>query len=139
MKKAFLIFSGIILFAFTGNGPMKNGLFSGTSRSRYLDEPFYGNTRITIEDGLITRVDYTIRDSMRHEFFNGEYEKYMEGNELYIQQCRNDWKAMHSYPDSLLKYQDLDKVDAISGATWSYNIFRACALEALEQARENKE
>lgn len=139
MKKAFLIFSGIILLAFTADGPLKDGVFSGTSRSRYLDEPFYGHTRLTIEEGLITRVEYTIRDSMRHEFFNGEYEKYMEGNEMYIQQCRNDWKAMQSYPDSLLKYQDPDKVDAISGATWSYNIFRASAQEALEQARETTE
>ncbi len=119
--------------------PLKDGVYSGTSRAIYIDEPLYGSTRITIEDGQITKVDYTIRDSTKHEFFNGEYEKYMEGNELYIQQCRNDWKAMHSYPDSLLKYQDLDKVDAISGATWSYNIFRASALEALERAQDTPE
>lgn len=139
MKKALLVISGIILLAFTGGGPLKDGLFSGTSRAIYIDEPFYGSTRITVEDGQITKVEFTVRDSVKHEFFNGEYEKYMEGNELYIQQCRNDWKAMHAYPDSLLKYQDIDKVDAISGATWSYNIFRASALEALEQALETAE
>jgi major membrane immunogen (membrane-anchored lipoprotein) len=134
MKKALLIFSGIILLAFTGIGPLGDGRFDGVSRSIYLDEPYYGSTRVTIENGRITRVEFTIRDSSRHEFFNGEYEKYMEGNEMYIQQCRNDWKGVCSYPDSLLKYQDIDRVDAVSGATWSYNIFRASLLEALEHA-----
>jgi major membrane immunogen (membrane-anchored lipoprotein) len=134
MKKAILIFSGIILLAFTGNGPLKDGRFDGTSRSVYVDEPLYGSTRITVENGLITKVEFTVRDSSRHEFFNGEYEKYMDGNVLYIQQCRNDWKGINSYPDSLLKYQDLSKVDAISGATWSYNIFRASVFEAMKKA-----
>jgi major membrane immunogen (membrane-anchored lipoprotein) len=136
MKKAVLIISGIILLAFSGSGSLKDGLFSGTSRAVYIDEPFYGSTRITVKDGQITRVEFTVRDSTKHEFFNGEYEKYFAGNDLYIQQCRNDWKGIRSYPDSLLKYQDIDKVDAISGATWSYNIFRASVLEALEQANE---
>jgi major membrane immunogen (membrane-anchored lipoprotein) len=139
MKKAFLIFSGIILLAFTGSGPLKDGQFDGTSRSVYIDEPLYGSTRITVENGRITRVEFAIRDSSRHEFFNGEYEKYMAGNELYIQQCRNDWKGILSYPDSLLKYQDIDKVDAISGATWSYNIFKASVQKALKHANKASE
>jgi major membrane immunogen (membrane-anchored lipoprotein) len=139
MKKVFLIISGIILLAFTGNGPLKDGQFDGNSRAVYIDEPFYGSTRITVEDGRITRVEFTVRDSSKHEFFNGEYEKYMNGNELYIQQCRNDWKGVRAYPDSLLKYQDINKVDAISGATWSYNIFRASVMIALKQAGKTAE
>jgi major membrane immunogen (membrane-anchored lipoprotein) len=139
MKKAFLIISGIILLAFTRDGRLKDGRFEGTSRAMYIDEPYYGSTRITVEGGKIIRVDFTVRDSSKHELFNGEYEKYFAGNDLYIQQCRNDWKGIRSYPDSLLKYQDLDRVDAISGATWSYNIFRASALEALKQATANSE
>jgi major membrane immunogen (membrane-anchored lipoprotein) len=139
MKKAFLIISGIILLAFTGSDRLKDGQFDGTSRAIYIDEPFYGSTKITVEHGRITRIEFSVRDSSKHEMFSGEYEKYFAGNDLYIQQCRNDWKGIRSYPDSLLKYQDLDKVDAISGATWSYNIFRASALEALEQAAAKSE
>jgi major membrane immunogen (membrane-anchored lipoprotein) len=139
MKKALLIISGIVLLAFTGNDRFRDGQFSGTSRAIYIDEPLYGSIRITVTDGKITRVDFTVRDSSKHEFFNGEYEKYMNGNALYIQQCRNDWKGVRSYPDSLLKYQDIDRVDAISGATWSYNIFRASVLEALEHANKTSE
>jgi major membrane immunogen (membrane-anchored lipoprotein) len=139
MKKALLIFSGVILLAFAGGGTLKDGQFDGTSRSVYINEPLYGSTRITIENGKITRVAFAIRDSSKHEFFNSEYEKYMEGNKLYIQQCRNDWKGVLSYPDSLLKYQDIDKVDAISGATWSYNIFKASVKKALKHADETSE
>ena len=139
MKKTLLIFSGIFLLVFAGRGPLKDGQFNGSSRAVYIDEPFYGRARITVEDGQITRVEFTVRDSSKHEFFDGEYEKYYAGNDLYIQQCRNDWKGILSYPDSLLKYQDIDKVDAISGATWSHKIFSASVLEALEQAKDNCE
>ncbi len=132
MKKAFLIFSGVILLAFSGGGPLKDGQFEGTSRSVYIDEPLYGSIRITVENAKISRVEFAIRDSSRHVFFDSEYEKYMEGNNLYIQQCRKDWKGVLSYPDSLVKYQDIDKVDAISGATWSYNIFKASVKKALK-------
>jgi major membrane immunogen (membrane-anchored lipoprotein) len=136
MKKTFLIFAGIILLAFSGNGHLKDGQFNGVSRAVYIEEPFYGMTRILIEKGRIVKVEFTVRDSSTHEIFDGEYEKHFAGNYLYVQQCRNDWKGIRSYPDSLLKHQDINKVDAISGATWSYNIFRASAKEALKQAKK---
>ncbi len=72
----------------------------------------------------------------KHEFFNGEYEKYLQGMIFIYSNAGTIGRAVRSYPDSLLKYQDINKVDAISGATWSYNIFRASVLEALEQANE---
>ncbi len=65
MKKALLIISGIVLLAFTGSDPLKDGQFNGTSRAIYIDEPFYGSTRITVEDGRITRVEFTVRDSIQ--------------------------------------------------------------------------
>ena len=33
----------------------------------------------------------------------------------------------------LLEIQDINKLDAVSGATWSYNIFRASVKEALKR------
>ena len=137
MKKVLFTVSGILLLAFM-EGPYKDGQFSGKSRAVYIDEPYYGHARITIEGGMITRVEFTVRDSAKHEFLNGEYEKYFAGNYFYVQQCRNDLKGIRSYPDSLLKYQDVSRVDAISGATWSYDIFKASVQEALKQARKRK-
>lgn len=126
----------LILLAISGDGPYKDGLFTGSSRSYYTDEPYYGFSEITIENGKIIKVGFYIRDSSRHVLFDGGYEKYFAGNDEYIQQCRNDWRGINSYPDSLLKHQDPDKIDAISGATWSYNIFRASVKEALSGAEK---
>ncbi len=74
-----------------------------------------------------------IRDSALHETFNAAYAKHFAGNDLYIQQTRNDWNGVQTYPSHLMKKQDLNKVDVISGATWSYNIFKASFLEALKE------
>ncbi len=111
-----------------------DGSFEGESRSVYTSEPFYGEVKITISNNKLIKIIFIIRDSSIHETFDGRYEKHFTGNEIYIEQCRKDWKGVQSYPDSLLKYQDLNKIDAISGATWSYNIFTASAKEALKKA-----
>jgi major membrane immunogen (membrane-anchored lipoprotein) len=115
---------------------MKDGTYKGISRSVYTDEPYYGHSRITIEDGRIASLEFFVRDSAKQEFFNEKYEKYFAGNDLYIRQCRNDWKGIRSYPDSLLKYQNLEKVDVITGATWSYNLFKASVKDALSAAEK---
>lgn len=113
----------------------KDGTYEGVSRSIYTYEPFYGKSTITISDGWFTEINFTIRDSMLHEYFDGNYEKHYVGIPLYIQQCKNDWAGVQSYPDSLIKYQSIDSVDAVSGATWSYNIFKASTKEALFKAK----
>jgi major membrane immunogen (membrane-anchored lipoprotein) len=113
----------------------KDGIYEGKSRSKYTAEPYWGSVRLTIKNGIYTGVVFAIRDSNLHETFDGKYEKHFEGNSYYIQQSRNDWKGVQSYPDKLMKQQDINKLDAISGATWSYNIFRASVNEALKKAR----
>ena len=129
----YIPFMVLMLMAFRADNPKKDGEYNGTSRSIYIEEPFYGHALLTIEKGRIVKVDFCVRDSDKHVTFDGEYEKYYAGNDLYVQQCRNDWKGIQAYPDSLLKYQDLSKVDAISGATWAYNIFSASVKEALNK------
>jgi major membrane immunogen (membrane-anchored lipoprotein) len=128
-----LFFASLVflLASFSGDQIYKDGSYTGISRAGYTSEPYYGFTRIDVNSGKIISVEFFVRDSAKHETFNDKYEKYFAGNDVYIQQCRNDWKGINSYPDSLLKYQDLSKVDVISGATWSYNIFKASVQEAL--------
>jgi major membrane immunogen (membrane-anchored lipoprotein) len=138
IKKAIFTFVALTLVAFTGYQLYKDGSYSGISRSVYTDEPYYGNSKIVIENGKIIRVQFFVRDSAKHENVDDKYEKYFAGNDEYIKQCRNDWKGIQSYPDSLIKFQDLSKVDAISGATWSYNIFKASSQEALSAAENAK-
>jgi major membrane immunogen (membrane-anchored lipoprotein) len=139
INRVILAFSAIMLVESPADGPYKDGIYSGSSRATYIEEPYYGFSKIVIENGQIIKAEFYVRDSAKHVYFNEEYEKYFAGNDEYMQQCRNDWIGINSYPDSLLKYQDLNKVDVISGATWSYDIFKASTWEALSGAEKEKE
>lgn len=124
----------ILATAFSAIKSYNDGNYTGISRSVYTAEPYYGIAEIEIVNGKISRVGFSIRDSLKHENFDEKYERYFAGIEEYIIQCRNDWKGVQAYPDSLLKYQDIDSVEAVSGATWSFNIFKAAVREALDSA-----
>jgi major membrane immunogen (membrane-anchored lipoprotein) len=113
----------------------KDGTYIGKSRAKYIYEPFWGSVRFTLKNGLFTDIYFGIRDSLLHETFDGKYEKHFEGNPEYIQQSRNDWKGVQTYPKKFTEKQDINKLDAISGATWSYNIFRASVNEALKNSK----
>jgi major membrane immunogen (membrane-anchored lipoprotein) len=113
----------------------KDGTYEGKSRAKYIYEPYWGDVHLTLKNGLLTDIKFVIRDSNLHETFDGKYEKHFEGNPEYIQQSRNDWKGVQAYPKKLSEKQDINKLDAISGATWSYNIFRSSVNEALKKAQ----
>jgi uncharacterized protein with FMN-binding domain len=113
----------------------KDGIYEGTSRSIYLTERYWGRVHLTLKNHLITEISFVIRDSNLHETFNESYAKHFEGIPLYIQQTRNDSKGVEIYPKKLMKKQDINKIDVISGATWSYNIFKASVNEALKNAK----
>ncbi len=138
IRNSILLFMAVVLMAFAVFKIYNDGTYTGISRAGYTDEPYYGTATITIENGKLTTIKFFVRDTIRHEYMDNKYEKYFVGNDEYIKQCRNDWKGIQSYPDSLLKHQDLDKVDVISGATWSYNIFKASAQEALLSAEKEE-
>jgi major membrane immunogen (membrane-anchored lipoprotein) len=111
-----------------------DGNYSGQSRSMYIDEPYWGSVRFTLKNGQYMGISFIIRDSSLHETFDSIYEKHFQGNDLYIQQCRNDWKGVQTYPKRLIEIQHISKVDATTGATWSYNIFKASVKDALTKA-----
>ncbi len=112
----------------------RDGIWEGKSQASYTDEPYWGIARLTIKDGKLADIFFMIRDSSLHETFNAKYEKHFEGNPEYIQQTRNDWKGVQTYPEKFLKEKNIKKVDAITGATWSYDIFRASVEAALSKA-----
>ncbi|MCK9628393.1 MAG: hypothetical protein M0R37_07360 [Bacteroidales bacterium] len=131
-RKAFIVTASILLVTLLYARPhYKNGVYTGISRSVYTQEPYYGITRITVERGFIVSVSFVVRDSLKHEDFSEKYERHFAGYPEYIKQCRNDWKGICSYPKSLLQHQDISKVDATSGATWSYNLFKDSFSDAL--------
>ncbi len=119
----------------TGGLIYRDGTYKGESQSIYTAESYYGITTIVIKNDLITAVQFTVLDKAKNEIFDEKYENHYKDIPEYIQQCRNDWQGVQTYPGRLLKVQDINKVDAITGATWSYNLFRASLLSALTEAR----
>jgi major membrane immunogen (membrane-anchored lipoprotein) len=130
-----LLFSLVLI---SGNcerkGPYIDGVYKGISKAMYTAEEFYGAAEITIKNGWIAKVDFKIIDKKNNELFDDKYELHYKDNELYQQQCRNDRKGVQKYPLELLKYQKMDNIDAVSGATWSYNMFKYSIIEALKNA-----
>lgn len=126
---------GIVLLTSFLQTSYKDGIYTGKSQSYYTRESFVGETTITIKDGKITHVVYTIIDTAKNEVFDKSYEKHFADNPLYVQQCRSDLKGIEAYKQQLLQNQHIEKVDAVSGATWSYNIFKASVEKALKKAK----
>jgi major membrane immunogen (membrane-anchored lipoprotein) len=113
---------------------IKSGPFEGRSQSIYTNEPFVAISEVFVSNGNIDSIHFSIVDTMNNELFDSNYEKHYTGNQEYINQCRNDWKGVNIYPKAFMKVKDLDKVDAITGATWSYNMFKSATKIALEKA-----
>jgi major membrane immunogen (membrane-anchored lipoprotein) len=112
---------------------LNDGKYSGRSCAQYTYEPYVGSATIEVDKHKIIKVEFQIVDTLANEIFGSDYEKHFPDNELYRQQCRNDWKGIQHYQKELLEKQDIDAVDAVSGATWSYNIFKSSVKKALEK------
>ncbi|HUM89271.1 MAG TPA: FMN-binding protein, partial [Prolixibacteraceae bacterium] len=93
---------------------------------------FVGMVILTYHKEKLASVDFQIVDTLHNEVFGSDYEKHYPDNEEYRMQCRNDWQGVLSYPAQLVRKQDIGAVDAISGATWSYNLFSAAVKNALK-------
>ena len=126
---------GIILICILANAcqPSQPKTYEGRSQASYTSEPYVGVTRLTFENNKIVKVDFQIVDTLHNEVFGADYEKHYPDNEEYQMQCRNDWQGVLNYPKELMLKQDISKVDVVSGATWSYNIFKASTENALSK------
>ena len=116
-------------------GSYKDGTYKGKSRSIYVQEPYWGKVTVTVKGGKIANVNFVVIDSSKNEEFDDKYERYFAGNDNYVQQCRNDREGIKVYPNIVVEKQKLDEVDAISGATWSYNLLKSSLKDALKDAK----
>jgi major membrane immunogen (membrane-anchored lipoprotein) len=140
MKKisvAALLLVVLCSIAMTQKTHYKDGTFSGESQSKYTNEPYWGQATIEIRNDKIIKLTFQIVDKEKNEVFGPDYEQHFKGNDLYLQQCRNDLKGINSYFEKYMKTSNLEQVDAITGATWSYNIFKDAIKVALEKAKNN--
>jgi uncharacterized protein with FMN-binding domain len=114
----------------------KDGVYEGTSQSIYTSETYFGVVKVTVKNHQISKIDYKIIDQKTKEIFDQNYGKrYIGWNSWYVIQCKNDWQGVQTYPQKLLSAQNIDQIDAIAGATWSYNLFKDSVKIALEKAK----
>lgn len=110
----------------------KDGTYEG--KSEKTNESYYGRAEIILKSGKITTVDFQIIDGGGVVFDEKYGPAMFAGNDLYLQQCKDDLEGIKQYKDELLSTQDIDQVDTISGATWSNRIFKETITEALKNA-----
>jgi len=136
MKKNLILLAlfGFYFGASCQTNSLKNGTYEGRSSSIYGNEPYKGVTIITIKNGKIQQVTFNILDTLKNELFDKNYSSHFPTEPLYQKQCVEDWKGVLLYPAQLLKNQDLKSVDAVTGATWSHNLFVSSAGIALKKA-----
>jgi major membrane immunogen (membrane-anchored lipoprotein) len=132
MKKiivVFILIAGISLLSSCGKSAIKDGVYSGISSAD--DTGAYGEVRITVSARKISACDFvtwqkdgTIKDE-NYGKVNGEI-----SNRPFYDKAQLAVRAMETYAAQYVEKQNLKSVDAISGATNSYDQF----IEAVEEA-----
>jgi len=140
MKKThFLLLALVIAFSSLALAPkkhFKDGIYKGESQSKYAAEPYWGQVSLEIKNDTISSFTFLIIDKEKNEVFGPDYEKHFKDNALYVDQCRHEVKGIKTYTDAFIKQKNMAQVDAITGATWSYNLFKDALNAALEKAYE---
>jgi major membrane immunogen (membrane-anchored lipoprotein) len=138
MRKRSVYFFGILLLtallsAGCGKQNYKDGVYSGKSGED--DTGAWGEVTITISNGkatdcvFITRQkDGTVKDE-NYGKVNGEI-----SNQDFYAKAQLAVRAMEQYAREYIAKQELEKIDAVSGATIAYDQFLEAAGEALEKA-----
>ncbi|MDR1291932.1 MAG: FMN-binding protein [Clostridiales Family XIII bacterium] len=112
-------------------GDYPDGVYTGKSSED--ENGAYGEVTITIEDGKVTDCAYVTwqKDgSIKDEDYgkvNGEI-----SNQDYYDKAQLAVEAMSQYASQFAETGDLAKVDAVSGATNSYNQFSEAVADALK-------
>lgn len=97
----------------------------------------YGVVTITVKDNVIVDCEFTTY--MTDGTVKGEDYGKQDGeiaNQDYYNKAQRAVKASQNYAEQLAAKGDLKEVDAISGATISYDEFKEAVRLALKQAKE---
>jgi len=112
-----------------------DGVYEG--QSAFTSESFYGKAKITINNGQISDVVFNIYDNARDRVLDDNYSKEVYASSPdYQEQTKNELAGIIKYNSGLISKQDVNKVDVISGATWSYNIYKEVLANTLKKAEK---
>lgn len=145
MKKKYLIMIAILVTVSSSLGCQSKNVAEG-EKNKYKNgtyeaktdagtEGFHSEATLKISNNKISDVQWKIVDQ-NGRVFDKTYEEVYPNSALYQQQCRSDYKGAITYSPKLIQTQDIDKVDAVSGATWSYNKFVEVVSKALDKAEK---
>ena len=110
---------------------VKDGTYTADSSEH--EKLGHSHVELTIKNGAIEKVVHTSIDKEGKQ----KDEHYGEGKEPGAQKkAQNAYKAIVSYGEQLTASKDLAKVDAVSGATVSYDQFKEAVTKAVEQAKK---
>ena len=114
--------------------PNLSSLRDGTYTAKSSEHTLLGHSQITltIKDGQITDVlfeGYTKTGQLKEADYGGDKESALQ------KKAQIAVKAMKSYAEQLQETQSLDEVDAVTGATVSYEQFMESAQIALKEAQ----
>ena len=110
------------------------GYRDGVYEGEYRNEDGGGGTKVVlkIENNAIVDCQMTATDAEGH-VKDEDYGK--NDSEANYRLCQISVEGMRQYPGKLLEAQDIDKVDAVSGATVTHREFQIAVRQALQKAR----
>ena len=109
----------------------KDGTFAGDSSEHA--QLGHSHVELTIENGAITKVVHTGFDKdgkVKDENYGADKPEGVR------KKAQTAYKAIGSYASQLESKKDLAKVDAIAGATVSYDQFNEAVAKAVEAAKK---
>lgn len=130
-KKLFMSMLGLVVLTACSGGKAKDGVFEGTASSEG-DTKSTVNVKITIKDEKITEVVAKELDKNNKEKDKNYGKNAGEKNYKLAQKAVEGFKK---YPDILVKTQNIDEVDSISGSTVSYKLFKEAVKDALKKSK----
>ncbi len=117
----------------TPPGTYRNGLYEASLPADY--EGYSTTAAVSVTANRIVVVNWSIYDERNKRYFDDTYEEVFTGNPVYIQQCRDDRRGMAIYAERLIETQELDSVDCVTHATWTWNKFKTVTGKALKDAK----
>ena len=124
-----------LVMAGCGRAALKDGVYEGASGVD--DTGAWGEVRVTVEAGKVAACAFITRQkdgTVKGDDYgkvNGEI-----ANAAFYEKAQLAVRAMAAYAEQFARSGSLDGVDAVSGATVSYNQFVEAAGKAMEGARK---
>lgn len=130
LKKLSILLILLTLILTACGAKLEDGSYNG--RSTPDSRGAYGEVNVEVEDGKIASAEflqYNADGTLKDESYGEE-----AGEESY-EKAQNALKYSEQYPEKLVETQDVEKVDAVTGATSSWKQFQEAAKDALAKAK----